>query len=343
MNRALPARPSGTSASPAARDAVARSRRRALAPLLVAALALSSGCASNPPTGPVIDPFENANRRIYAFNTALDDAVLKPVARGYRFVLPDPLEDGIGNFFSNLAEPGIVVNDLLQGKFVQAASDTGRFLVNSTVGLLGFIDVGSRIGLEKHRESLGQTLGVWGVGEGPFLMVPLLGPNNARSATGFAVEAATTSLPPSLPDEAGVIWGLAALDLVSTRAQLLSAGNLLDSAALDPYLLLRDFWVRQHRELTWDGEREVAIGTPDFDDELDELDELDRLDEADELDELDELDRLDRMDELDELDELDRLDALDAATTGESAPLQEALDEVDELDVADELDDAPSD
>ena len=117
-------------------------------------------------------------------------------------MLPDPVEEGIDNFFNNLAEPGIVINDLLQGKLVQAASDTGRFLVNSTVGVLGLFDVGSRIGLPKHRESLGQTLGVWGIGEGPFVMLPLFGPNNARSATGFAVESLTTSLPPYLTEGA---------------------------------------------------------------------------------------------------------------------------------------------
>ena len=278
-------------------------------PLVVLALALLSGCASNPPTGPVHDPFEGVNRKIYAFNTAVDDAVLKPVAKGYRLVLPDVVEDGIGNFFSNLAEPGIVINDVLQGKFVQAASDTGRFVVNSTIGVFGLIDVGSRIGLPKHRESLGQTLGVWGVGEGPFVMLPLLGPNNARSASGTVIESATTSLPPYLTDELGIIIGLRALDLVSTRARLLSAGNLLDSAALDPYLLLRDFWVRQHRQLTWDGEREVAIGQPDFDDEFG-----------------------------DELDELDALDALDEAGPTRSPPVEEALDELERLDDPDESD-----
>ena len=324
--------------------------------LAVIALALLSGCASNPPTGPVHDPYEGANRKVHAFNTALDEAVLKPVAKGYRFVLPDAVEDGIGNFFSNLAEPGVVINDLLQGKFVQAASDTGRFVVNSTLGVAGLIDVGSRIGLPKHRESLGQTLGVWGVGEGPFVMLPLLGPNNARSTGGFAVESFTTSVPPYLTDEVAVLVGLRAIDLVSTRARLLSAGNLLDSAALDPYLLLRDFWVRQHRELTWDGEREVAIGQPDYDDDVDELDALDALDalddppagdELDELDaldalenapprdELDELDALDALEETpprDELDELDALDALEEAAPAQSAPVEEALDELERLD-----------
>ena len=309
-------------------------RATRLAPL---ALVLLAGCASNPPTGPVYDPLESANRRVYAFNTALDDAVLKPIARGYRFVLPDLVETGIANFFDNLGEPVTVVSDLLQGKIVQAASDTGRFLVNTTVGIGGLFDVGSRIGLPRHNESLGQTLGVWGVGEGPFLMVPLIGPNNARSLGGYAVERSYLSVPPYLVDDYDVVLGIAALNVISTRAQLLSAGNLLDSAALDPYLLLRDYWVRQHRALTWDGEREVAIGAPDYGDG----DELDRLDELDELDALDAMDSPggDELDELDRLDALDELDALEeAGAAPQSAPVEETLDELDELDRLDALD-----
>ena len=294
--------------------------------LVLLCLLIATGCASNPPTGPVYDPLENANRKVYRFNTAFDNAILKPTAKAYRFVLPDFVENGIGNFFSNLGDVTVVVNDLLQGKFKQAASDTGRLAVNTTVGLAGFIDVGTRIGLPKHRESFGQTFGVWGIGEGAFLMVPFLGPKNGRSAVGYVTEQFTTYVPPYFTNDIGVNVGLTVLNTVSVRAYLLSAGNLLDQAALDPYLLLRDFWVRQHRDLTWDGKRPVAISEPDYgDDGLDELDELDRLDaldgtdELDELDELDRLDALDGADELDELDELDRLDALDEADALEKA------------------------
>ncbi|MGQ7842984.1 MlaA family lipoprotein [Granulosicoccus sp. 3-233] len=286
---------------------------------LLAMLTLSA-CASNPPTGPVYDPYEDINRKIYRFNTTLDNAILKPVARGYRYVVPDPVEVGIGNFFSNLDDITVIANDLLQGKFRQAGSDTGRFLYNSTAGVLGIMDFATPAGMVKHNESFGQTFGVWGLGEGPFVMLPLLGPNNARSSAGLVSEFYTTDIQRHVVDDNATSYSLTALEVVALRARLLSAGNLLDTAALDPYLLLRDFWVQQHRTATWDGKREVRIGTADDGlddlDELDELDQLDALDNADELDELDELDRLDALDnadELDELDELDRLDALDKA------------------------------
>ena len=312
--------------------------------VLIGAAALAGGCATGSPTGPVYDPFEGANRQIYRFNDALDRAVLAPVARGYRRVTPDIVESGVTNFFSNLDDVTVVANDLLQGKLVQAASDAGRVLVNTTVGLLGFIDVGSRIGLDKHQEGFGQTLGVWGIGEGPFIMVPLLGPNNGRSTVGIPVDSAL-SVPPWTV-ETPVRLGLAALDTIALRARLLAAGNLLNVASLDPYQTLRDFWVQRHRNMTFDGEVPVAIGLPGDDgqdeldalDRLDELDELDRLDERDELDALDELDRLDEMDELDELDRLDELEALDAANSGQSRPVREATDEPDDLDELDELD-----
>jgi len=294
--------------------------------LSVLAIILSvAGCASNPPTGPVHDPYENINRKIYGFNTALDNAVLQPAARAYRFVLPDIVEVGVNNFFSNLDDVNVIANDLLQGKFKQAGSDTGRFLYNSTAGLLGIMDVSTRAGLVKHNESFGQTLGVWGIGEGPFLMVPLLGPNNIRSTTGIVVESVTTDVPNQVIDEAETALALTAVEIIALRARLLSAGNLLNSAALDPYLLLRDFWVQQHRRATVDGKQPVAIGEQGGDD-LDELDELDALDEFDQPDELDQLDQLDELDELDALDQPDELDQLNAA---------EQRDEIDRLDALD--------
>jgi phospholipid-binding lipoprotein MlaA len=129
----------------------------------------------------VHDPYEGFNRGVYRVNDAIDRTVLVPVAKGYRYVTPDFLELGIANFFSNIGDVTVLANNLLQGKFTQAASDTARIFVNTTAGIGGFFDAGTKVGLEKHNESFGQTLGHWGVGEGPFLMLPLLGPNNARS------------------------------------------------------------------------------------------------------------------------------------------------------------------
>lgn len=266
--------------------------------LLVFAL---TGCATNTSTGPVYDPYESTNRKIYAFNNSVDKAILEPVARGYRFVLPDPVELGIGNFFSNLGEVTVIVNGLLQGKVKQATSDTGRFLVNSTVGVAGLFDVGTRIGLPKHSDTFGQTLGVWGIGEGPFLMLPFLGPANGRATVGRVVDGTTSYLPNYLTDDNNVLIGARVLEIISLRARLLSAGRLLDETALDPYLLLRDIWIRQHREATFEGKREVSLG-----DDLDEFDEFEEFDE-------DELDALDAEEALEEAEE-----AAEAATSGAS-------------------------
>ena len=133
-----------------------------------------------------VDPWQGFNRAVFEFNETLDQYVAKPVAQGYQAVTPQFVDTGISNFFSNLEDVLIIANDILQLKPMQALSDTGRFLVNSTIGIFGFFDVASHIGLEKHNEDLGQTLGYWGVGAGPYVMLPVLGPSNLRDAFGLA-------------------------------------------------------------------------------------------------------------------------------------------------------------
>ena len=260
--------------------------------LLLLALAISivltSGCATNTSTSPVYDPYESTNRKIHTFNTELDKGLLEPAARTYRFLVADPIEDGVSNVFNNIDDVTVFVNAVLQGKLKQAASDAGRFLVNSTIGIAGIFDVGSRIGLPKHNDSFGQTLGVWGVGEGPFLMLPFLGPANGRAAVGRVVDGSTSYLPPYLTDEARVLNTTRGIGIIDTRARLLSAGRLLDDA-LDPYQLLRDIWVKSHREATFEGKREVSLGEDfdefeEFDDEDEDLeDELDEEEDDEEL------------------------------------------------------------
>ena len=244
--------------------------------LIILLLMAATGCATNPPNGPVYDPWENTNRKIFAFNSKLDNYVLEPVAKGYRAVLPDPIEKGIGNFFSNLDDVNVFVNDVLQGKPEKAGNAATRFALNTVFGVFGLFDVSTRVGLPKHYESFGQTLGVWGVGEGPYVVLPFFGPNNIRSSVGLVVESQTTSVPPYLTDDRSILLGAQVLNLVDTRAQLLSAGRVLDSA-LDPYLLLRDTWIARHRTATLDSENRVLPGSakPSGADELDELDELD--------------------------------------------------------------------
>ncbi|MEO1765799.1 MlaA family lipoprotein [Thiobacter aerophilum] len=212
-------------------------------------LALSlSGCATA--TDPR-DPLEPVNRGIYRFNETVDKAVLKPVAQGYKAVLPQPVRTGVANFFSNIEDVLIALNNLLQFKFHNAASDVARVAFNTTFGIAGIFDVATSFGLEKHDEDFGQTLGYWGIGDGPFLMLPILGPSNLRDTVGLA---AYYQLDPVLNlDHIPTRNTLSTLRFVNHRAQLLDAEKVLDEAALDPYTFLRDAYIQHRRSLIYDG------------------------------------------------------------------------------------------
>ena len=211
------------------------------------------------------DPWESMNRKTYAFNEFIDSCCLKPVAKGYRAVTPDFLEDGFSNFFGNATEVLTIVNDLAQGKFVQGGQDTLRFIVNSTVGIAGFIDIGSRIGLEEHDEDFGQTLAVWGVGEGPFVMLPLFGPKTLLGSATLYPDSALTML--NTIDKESVKYTLGGLGIVSLRASLLDIEKL---AAGDRYTFIRDAYLQRRAFLVSDGQlsdEELFEGDDDFDDE----------------------------------------------------------------------------
>ncbi len=227
---------------------------RAAASVAVLALALLSGCATVPAdsgTDPR-DPIESFNRQVFEFNDVVDRAVLKPVARAYEFVLPEPVRDCIGNIFSNFREPSNAVNNLLQGKPVDAASDTCRFVVNSTVGLLGCFDPARQMGLEKHNEDFGQTLGRWGIGAGPYLVVPILGPSTVRDAIG--IYGAEPYLDPNFYIQSiRVRNAILGTRLVDQRAQLLRTDDLVSGAALDKYRFIRDGYLQRRRSLVYDG------------------------------------------------------------------------------------------
>jgi phospholipid-binding lipoprotein MlaA len=217
--------------------------------ILVGALALA-GCAtgSNPK-----DPIEPFNRDVYAFNSTFDAWVTKPIAQGYVAATPRPARVNVSNFFGNLGDIWIGINNLLQGKPGDAASDAGRVLVNSTIGILGFFDVASEMGLDKHDEDFGQTLGVWGVGDGPYLVLPFFGPRTTRDAFGLIPDtyAALPGYIPDIPTRNTV----RALGLVSTRADLLGGETTLSQAALDEYAFVRDFYLRRRASLIRDGKR----------------------------------------------------------------------------------------
>ncbi|OUD12652.1 ABC transporter [Thioflexithrix psekupsensis] len=224
-----------------------------------------SGCASLS-TSP--DPLEPLNRRIFGFNQAVDEVILKPLAVTYQELTPEPVNQGITNFFSNLSELSVIANDLLQFKLKQAASDSGRFVINTTLGLLGFLDLATHFGYPKNYEDFGQTLGYWGVGSGPYLVLPLLGPSSIRDTAGRGVDGFFD--PRSYVagnDDVVLRWhvitnGIYAVD---QRASLLEIEKVMKTAALDPYTYMRDAYLQRREYLVKDG------NVPTQEDEFDEL------------------------------------------------------------------------
>jgi phospholipid-binding lipoprotein MlaA len=213
--------------------------------LLCASLALG-GCASAPHSNPQ-DPFEPLNRATYQFNSVLDKALVRPVAKGYNAVVPESGRMMVSNFFSNLDDVVVTANDLLELKPVRAVEDAGRFVVNTTVGLAGIADVATAVGLEKHNMDFGQTLGHWGVGSGPFIELPLFGPSSVRDGIGLWGDT-----------RAGLLRRVGNVDarnealatqLVDKRASLLSTERILEEAAPDRYAFIRDAYLQRRQGL----------------------------------------------------------------------------------------------
>lgn len=219
---------------------------------LCALLAVTTGCASVNAPGAKVDPLEPFNREVYAFNADLDAKIMKPTARAYQRHVPHPIRRGISNFFSNLDDVVVLFNDLLQFKGSQAVNDTLRLSVNTVFGLFGLLDIATPAGLPKHNEDFGQTLGTWGLGTGPYLVLPFLGPSDARDATGLAVDLTYVD-PVEQVNNHPLRLGLLLTRVVNTRAQLLKATNVLDQAALDPYVFTRDAYLQRRRSLLYDG------------------------------------------------------------------------------------------
>jgi len=192
-----------------------------------------------------IDPYEGFNRSMYNFNNVLDKYFFKPVADSYKFITPDFVETGVSNFFNNLKGINVVLNDVLQGKFLQGASDTGRFLTNTTIGVAGLFDVASELGLQHNVEDFGQTLAVWGVGEGAYIVLPVMGPTTVRDGGALLVDKAAN--PGTYVPFTGIIEG------ISDRANAQGALNFIDEAALDPYVFTRESFLQYRRHLINDG------------------------------------------------------------------------------------------
>src|SRR5690554_898463 len=207
------------------------------------------------------DPWEGFNRSVFTFNDTLDRAVLKPVARGYRWATPQPVQTGVGNFFSNLGEIRTTLNSLLQGKPGNAGRSTSRFLINSTVGIAGLWDVATPMGVSAEREDFGQTLGVWGVSEGPYLVLPLLGPSTVRDTGGLPLDMVT--YPVYYVENDKVRYGLTALRIVDVRAGLLDQEELIQG---DRYTFIRDAYLQRRRFEVSDGELgDDPFASDDFD------------------------------------------------------------------------------
>lgn len=218
---------------------------------LVALLVIGflSGCATTPNGDN--DPLEGANRVFYNINDALDRHFIQPVAETYVKYTPKPIRTGATNFFDNVGYLNVIINDFLQGKFRQGFADTGRFVINSTVGILGIFDVAQYWGLKRNDEDLGQTLGVWGAGEGAYLVLPLLGPNSVRDAPDLAMSGFTNLMFHLL--DAGVTIPLTILNAINTRANFLEATRIRDEAALDPYIFTREAYRQRRINQIYDG------------------------------------------------------------------------------------------
>lgn len=238
--------------------------------LLLLGFLLSGGCATTA-HHPNPDPFEKFNRGVFAFNEGIDKTLLKPVAETYQAIVPDPVDEGVTNFFSNLDDIVVIANDLLQLKLKQATSDIGRLFLNSTIGILGVVDVATEVGLSKHSEDFGQTLGYWGVGSGPYLVLPFFGPSSVRDVVGRGVD---ILLDPRVyyanlqgTDARNFVIATNVLKGIDTRADLIGTEKILQAAALDDYSYLRDAYLARREYLVYDGNPPQTEEEEEFDEE----------------------------------------------------------------------------
>jgi phospholipid-binding lipoprotein MlaA len=236
----------------------------------VASVALLSlflvGCATAPDAKrDPRDPYEGFNRASYKLNDTLDRAVLRPAAKGYKAITPDFVEAGVTNFFANLTQPTVIINDLLQGKFKASLNDTGRFLVNTTVGIGGLFDPASAAGLDRNDEDFGQTFGKWGTPSGPYLMIPFFGPSTVRDAVGSGVGVFTD--PVRYVERDAFRYGLQGMELIDARAGRLPLDETLNQA-YDRYTFIKNAFLQQREFAVKDGN----VPPPEFDEPLEDPD-----------------------------------------------------------------------
>ncbi len=221
---------------------------------LLLAVLLVSSCS----TTSKHDPLEPMNRAIFGFNEVVDKTVLKPVAKTYKYITPDPVEVGVSNFFNNIGEINTIINDIFQFKFKQAGFDFTRFVINSTIGVFGIFDVATDLGLKRNKEDFGQTLGYWGIESGPYLVLPFLGPSSLRDAPGTFVDYQTNDSVSPVRTELHHEErdALSIVEVVDARAKLLKATQILETAAKDKYVFIRESFLQRRENLVNDGEGE---------------------------------------------------------------------------------------
>ena len=248
--------------SPLLRGLRSRIYRRWIGWPLVLIFLILGGCASTEQYDTPGDPLESFNREVYRFNEGFDEAILLPLAKGYRAVTPDLVDRGITNAFNNVADLVTAANNVLQFKLLDGIEDLSRVVVNTGFGLGGFIDIATGFGIPRHTEDFGQTLGFWGVGSGPYLVVPIFGPSNFRDAAGRVVDALAFD-PVSFigADTEALQYGLATLRVVDQRADLLSSAQLLDVAAWDQYAFVREAYNQRRADQIRDGAPDPEFDT----------------------------------------------------------------------------------
>jgi phospholipid-binding lipoprotein MlaA len=236
------------------------------AALLLAAACASSACVTLPPNRPRSpqDPWESWNRGVYKFNTVMDDAIARPVAKTYVKIVPQPIRTGVSNFFANVNTPTVMINDALQGKFLAAANDLGRFVLNTTVGIGGVLDPATSAGLDHNEEDFGLTLGHWGVHPGPFLELPILGPSDLRDGPAKVVDAYTK--PTQYIHNIYIRYGIYLPYVIDLRASLLPLDDTLKHT-YDPYAFVRDAYLARRAYLVSDGKvQDEQLVDPGMDD-----------------------------------------------------------------------------
>lgn len=216
--------------------------------IFILLLPLLSACAS---TTRQVDPFESFNRKVYTFNDTIDRAAVKPIAQAYVKAVPNPIRAGVSNILSNLNDISVALNNILQGKLKNAFSDLGRFTINTTVGLFGIFDVASTTGLDKNDEDFGQTLGYWGIGDGPYIVLPFFGPSNLRDSVSRVVDIKTSATNLMLePKDRNILFSF---NIIHRRSLLLNASNILSIAAIDEYEFVRDAYFQKRLNQIYDG------------------------------------------------------------------------------------------